>query len=67
MNIKTYQKFFEFAVEGKTIKHDINSLNLTDEEKELFELLRKNTYANRLEQERITQVYIKDHLNSALN
>lgn len=66
MDMQCYRSFSEFAVKGKSSKRAIESLELNDDEKELFLFLKQNPEANRLEQERITQRYIKAKLKERL-
>ena len=58
MNEKAYNEFDQFAVDKKTRKKDL--LNLDPEEQKLYDFLLTNN--KRLEQERISQEYIKEQL-----
>ena len=58
MNEKTYNEFAQFAVEKKTKKKDL--INLDQEEQKFYNFLLTNS--KRLEQERISQEYVKEQL-----
>ena len=62
MDSTTYQTFSAFAVPGKSGKRNIAELRLTPEELELFRFLQEHPACSRLEQERITQAFIKGRL-----
>jgi len=59
MNESTYTEFDKFSVEKKTRKKDLTCL--LPEESKLYDFLVNNN--KRLEQERITQQYVKSHLD----
>lgn len=62
MDLRTLQNFSDFRCKGKTLSGNVIPANLTHEEKEAFEALRKNDEKNRLEQERISVEYIQKNL-----
>jgi hypothetical protein len=64
MDYKTFDHFSEFAVAGARNKSEKLSL-LNDEERKLFKQL-KLVDKNRLEQEKISQVYVEEYLRSLL-
>lgn len=64
MDYKTFEHFSEFAVAGARNKSEKLSL-LNDEERKLFKQL-KLVDKNRLEQEKIPQVYVEEYLRSLL-
>jgi len=64
MDYKTFEHFSEFAVAGACNKSEQLSL-LNDEEHKLFKQL-KLIDKNRLEQEKISQVYVEEYLRSLL-
>ena len=64
MDYKTFEHFSEFAVAGARNKSEKLSL-LNDEERKLFKQL-KLVDKNRLEQEKISQVYVEEYLRSLL-
>jgi len=64
MDYKTFEHFSEFAVAGARNKSEKLSL-LNDEEGKLFKQL-KLVDKNRLEQEKIPQVYVEEYLRSLL-
>ena len=61
MNEETYNKFSNYAVDGKEAS-SIYDNYLTQEELELLRNLRQNKAKSRLEQERIPLSYIKQKL-----
>ena len=62
MDDDTYNIFSEYAVKGKTEHMNDIEDNLTEDEINLLRKLKSNKDKNRLEQERISQEYIKSHL-----
>lgn len=62
MDNVTYQTFSQFAVPGRSSKRDAAELNLTADELMLFRFLQEHPECSRLEQERITQDFIKERL-----
>jgi hypothetical protein len=64
MDYKTFEHFSEFAVVGSRNKSEQLSL-LNDEEHKFFKQL-KLIDKNRLEQEKISQVYVEEYLRSLL-
>lgn len=65
MDMNTFEEFKPFRVRGEVIHGDI-SLNLTEEELKVFNLLQEYPNLNRLEQERISQQWIMEKLNNVL-
>ena len=61
MDRNTYLDHSQYAVRGKSASTVYDSY-LTEEEKEVLALLRSNPEKSRLEQERISVRYIKEHL-----
>lgn len=61
MDERTYLDHKEYAVKGKSATHSYDSF-LTEEELKVLSALRGNPEMGRLEQERISISYIKDHL-----
>lgn len=63
MDSTTYQIFSQFAVPGKASKRSVSDLHLTAKELKLFRFLQEHPECSRLEQERITQEFIKERLS----
>ena len=64
MDCKTFEHFAEFATVGARNKSEKLSL-LNDQESQLFNQL-KSIEKNRLEQEKISQVYVNEYLNFSI-
>lgn len=67
MDKKTYETFSVFAVKGESSHSEIEDLNLNKEELSLFKFLRENKSAGRLEQEKISQTFIKSRMEEIFN
>ena len=65
MDKKTYETFSAFAVKGENSHSKIEDLNLSEEELILFKFLREKTL--RLEQEKISQAFIKSRIEEIFN
>lgn len=65
MDKKTYETFSAFAVRGENSPSKIEDLNLSEEELILFKFLREKTL--RLEQEKISQAFIKSRIEEIFN
>ena len=63
MDNDTWNKYQEYAVEGKILDGNKIPENLTIDEKAVFTILH-NSLKNRIEQERISVKYIKDTLSN---
>ena len=64
MDTKTLDQFAQFRVASKIEKHIVPPQNLTESESECFNELNQNPQKNRLEQERISQKWIKEQIKS---
>ena len=65
MDKKTYEAFSDFAVRGENSPSKVEDLNLSEEELILFKFLREKT--RRLEQEKISQAFIKSRIEEIFN
>ena len=65
MDDKTWNKYQEFAVEGKKLDGNKIPENLTIDEKAVFTILH-NSLKNRIEQERISVEYIKEVIDQVV-
>lgn len=61
MDMSTFKEFDKFRLKGEVLKGNIPA-NLTEEEMNVFSELRKDEKRNRLEQERISNNWINNHL-----
>lgn len=64
MDTKTLEKFAQFRVASKIEKHIVPPQNLTESEAECLNELNRNPEKNRLEQERISQNWIKEQVET---
>lgn len=67
MDQKTYETFSIFAVKGENSHSKIEDLNLSEDELHLFKFLRENKTIGRLEQEKISQAFIKSRIEKIFN
>lgn len=67
MDQKTYETFSIFAVKGENSHSKIEDLNLSEDELHLFKFLRENKTIGRLEQEKISQTFIKSRIEKIFN
>ena len=67
MDQKTYETFSIFAIKGENSHSKIEDLNLSEDELHLFKFLRENKTIGRLEQEKISQAFIKSRIEKIFN